>query len=311
MSSNPQSVWEYDLLWAKARAYIQRALSVNREDDLFPFWASLSLEFLARASLAKISPALLADASDADGRNIFYALGREPKIKNFVPKSIAISDVLTRCEQIVPEFTKELESFCKGLTNKRNEELHSGGIPFSKLPNHSWLPRFYEASKALLHHQGKTLEDFLGGEEAKAANVMLAAIADETAKSVKQIINAHESVWKQKDPGEQKTLAISALAHAQPWRGHVIECPSCKSAALLNGEEITQQPATLEGDQLVVRSVILPTELTCTACGLKIKGHNQVYAAGHGSQFTNTVRMDAVEYYANEDTSDGEEYNNE
>mgnify|MGYP003334415439 CR=1 FL=1 len=141
-TNTPQSVWNYDLLWAKAVLYMGRALEMPRDSELFPFWSSLALEFVARASLAYLSPTLLAEAGDQDGRHLLHALGIEPKVKGYVPKSIQISDVLARCKQIVPAFTEDMETFSRGFFNKRNEELHSGATPFSSLPNHSWLPRF-------------------------------------------------------------------------------------------------------------------------------------------------------------------------
>jgi hypothetical protein len=279
---------------------MERALDVPRDSDLFPFWSSLALEFLARASLSFVSPLLLAEASDPEGRNLVYALGFAPKIKNFVPKSLETSGVLARCEQIVPGFTKEIETFCKGLTNKRNEELHSGGLPFKQLENHTWLPRFYEAANVLLAFQKKSLEDFVGAEEAKAASVMLKSVADETAKSVQKIINAHKEVWQSKEEKEKSELGAIAEKAANPYVGHVVDCPACGSKALLFGEDIRQQPPVLEDDELVVRSVMLPVALSCKACGLSIKGHSLLYVAGLGSQFTNTVRYDPVDYYAEE-----------
>jgi len=292
---------------------MERALNVPRDDDLFPFWSSLALEFLARATLAHISPVLLADGSDPDGRNLLHALGLVPKIKNFVPKSLQTSDVLTRCEQVVPSFTKELELFCRGLTNKRNEELHSGGLPFMQIQNYTWLPRFYEAASVFLEFQGKKLSDFVGMDEAKAAEVMRKAVADEAAKSVQRLINAHAEVWKNKDQKEKDLLVAAAKKAASPWRGHVVDCPSCGSKALLHGEEIRQQPPVLENEELVVRSLMLPTELVCEGCGLTIKGHSQLYVAGFGSQFTNTVKYDPVDFYADQSESNdsGPEFNNE
>lgn len=294
---------------------MERALEVPRDDELFPFWSSLALEFLARAALAYVSPVLLAEVSDPDGRNLLHALGLEPKVKNFVPKSIQTSVVITRCEQVIPGFTKELELFCRGLTNKRNEELHSGGMPFSSLANHTWLPRFYEAASVLLAFQEKNLPDFVGELEATAADTMLKAIADEAAKSVQKLIYSHAEIWKNKTKGEQKQLARAANMAANPRFGHVVDCPSCGSKALLRGDEIRQQPPTLENEELVVRSVVLPTELECEACKLVIKSHSQLYAAGLGSQFTSTTRYDPVEYYGQDyDDHGGEgfdDFNNE
>lgn len=291
---------------------MERALAAPRDSDLFPFWSSLSLEFLARAALAHISPVLLAEVSDPDGRNLLHALGIVPKVKSFVPKSIQTTEVLTRCEQVVPDFTKELELFCRGFTNKRNEELHSGGTPFTSLANHTWLPRFYDAATVLLAFQKKTLKDLVGEQEAKAATTMLEAVADEAAKSVKKLINAHSEVWKNKSEKEQKQLSAVAKKAARSSLGHVVNCPACGSNALLTGEEIRQQPPVLEDEELVVRSFVLPTDLECEACGLTIKGHSQLYAAGLGSQFTNTATYDPVEFYAQEEEDyGGEGFNNE
>jgi hypothetical protein len=293
---------------------MDRALTVPRDDELFPFWASLALEFLARATLSGVSPLLLAEVDEPDGRNLLHALGLEPKVKNFIPKSIQTSEVLARCEQVVPDFTKDLELFCRGLANKRNEELHSGGTPFNDLPNHSWLPRFYEAAKVLLKFQKKSLPDFLGPEEARAGELMLKSLADEAAVSVKKLIAAHGAVWESKEAGEKKRLSEMAVRSALPYLGHVVACPACQSKALLMGENIRRQPYTLEQDKVVVRSVMLPNELRCEACGLTIKGHNMLYAAGLGSQYTKTVRIDPVDFYAEEeddDKDDEEEFNNE
>ncbi len=55
------SYWSHDGLWAKAVIYAQRATDEDRDGPLFPLWATLALEFVARACLAKVHPALLAD----------------------------------------------------------------------------------------------------------------------------------------------------------------------------------------------------------------------------------------------------------
>ena len=243
---NAQSLWSHDLLWSKARAYMERALNVPRDDDLFPFWSSLALELLARATLAYVHPTLVADTAEPDGRNLLHALGFDPKVKNFIPRTLGTAVILVRCQQIVPDFTKEHESFCRGFINKRNEELHRGGLPFSQLKNDSWLPRFYESCTALLSFQSKDLSDFVGLEEAKAAKIMLEAVADKTAKSVQKLVKEHEKAWKIKRQKEKDALTIAARNAAQPSLGHVIDCPACGSKALLHGEQIRQQPPVLE-----------------------------------------------------------------
>ena len=311
----PTLLWSHDPLWSKACVYMQRALGEPRDSGAFPFWASLALELVARSTLAHVHPALLADTSDRDGRNLVYAFGFTPTIKNFVPKSIPTSEVFSRCEGIVEGFTSELQKFCVGLATMRNEELHSGGLPFETFPNKLWLPRFYQACEALLKFQKKNLDDLLGKEEATAARHMLAAIADEGAKKVMKQIAHHTGTWNAKLKTEKETLRKRAALAAQPSLGHVVKCPACGCKALLTGEEVRQLPPRLEDEFLVIQQIILPNKFVCAGCDLIIEGHSQLHAAELGGQFTNTIKIDPVEYYDvpehQEEEGYYEEYNNE
>src|SRR5438874_11761280 len=94
--------WSFEKLMNKARIYVQRAFDANgREDALVPFWATIALEFLGRAVLAKINPALVADPQL--GENLLYACGFK-SVKS--PKSIMAKTVFARCEAIIEDFTQ-------------------------------------------------------------------------------------------------------------------------------------------------------------------------------------------------------------
>ncbi|HAO99264.1 MAG TPA: hypothetical protein DCQ83_04395 [Fibrobacteres bacterium] len=171
----------------------------------------------------------------------------------------------------------------------------------------------YEAAFVLLRYQKKSLVDLVGGDEAKAADTMLKAVADEAAKIVQKQISAYSEVWKSKKEEERQQLMKSANRHARPYKGHIVKCPACANNALVTGEEITQQQPSLENEELVVRTSVLPMDFECAACGLTIHGHAQLHAAGLGGQFTNKITFDPVEFYAVDDDAehDGSEYNNE
>src|SRR4051812_15292481 len=96
--------WDKESLWTKSRLYFERAFDEPREDPLFGFWCSLALELLARAALASISPALLAEP-DPDHKNLLYAL----KVKTAVAgrKSLGIARVLNLCTLLFPAFSEE------------------------------------------------------------------------------------------------------------------------------------------------------------------------------------------------------------
>ena len=104
-------VWDAAALFAKAQRYLDQATGHNSDDWQYALWASLSLELLARSSLANISPALLAD-TDKSWSSLYNALGFAPTEEKFAPKSIAVSEVFRRLTAVLPDFTKELENFC-------------------------------------------------------------------------------------------------------------------------------------------------------------------------------------------------------
>ena len=97
--------WDKDALWSKSKGYVERALQEDRNNEMFPFWLSLSLELLARAAVSSIHPLLLAEPNKDDPTNILHALGR-PTGKG-KPKSLAISGVFKLCRHLVPGFTEE------------------------------------------------------------------------------------------------------------------------------------------------------------------------------------------------------------
>jgi len=66
----------------------------------------------------------------------------------------------------------------------------------------------------------------------------------------------------------------------------------------------------LKGDFIVIRQIMLPTSLKCTACGLTISGHAALHAVDLGGQFTATSYYDPVDYYGGVFEPE-EEYDNE
>ncbi len=102
--------WHPDALYAKALRYVQRMGELDSDDSEYALWSGLSLEFLARAALANVTPALLADNKDG-WSSLFSALGFTPTEERFTPKSIPISEVFKRLMAILPSFAKENESF--------------------------------------------------------------------------------------------------------------------------------------------------------------------------------------------------------
>jgi hypothetical protein len=232
------SNWHPEALYLKAQRYAQHMANFDSDGWEYALWGSLSLELLARAALANISPALLAD-TDKSWSSLYHSLGFTPTEKKFVPKSIGTADVFKRLTAIITSFTTEHENFSILHTGRRNSELHSGELAFDGVKGSEWQPRFYETCKILLTSMGMSLEHFVGREEADVAQKLIQAAADDSAKAVRGDVEAHKKVWLSKDPDDQATLGASAAVWATRQAGHRVDCPACSSQALVIGEPVS------------------------------------------------------------------------
>lgn len=283
----------------------------DSDDWEYALWASLSLEFLARAALANVSPALLAD-TEKSWSSLYHSLGFTPTEERFAPKSIAISEVFRRLTSTLPEFTKELESFGIQHTGRRNAELHSGELAFDGVKGSVWQPRFYQTCQVLLKSMGMTLRDYVGEDEAEVAKKLIAAAADDSAKAVKGEVEAHKKVWLAKGPKDRETSAGSASVWATRHAGHRVDCPACESRALVTGEPVSAPVQRLSEGEITETQEYLPNQFECVACGLKIAGLSRLAVVGLGDRYKKTQVYDAAEYYAPDDEHHGyEDDNNE
>ena len=291
--------WSAEALLNKAQSYAEEMLSFPHDDWRFALWSTLSLELLGRAALSTISPTLVADAKD-NWHNLLHALDIQPTITKFNPRSISISEVFGRLKELVTTFTPELEVFCQRHMSKRNEELHSGSTPLVGTKGTSWLPTYYQACAVLLESMNDTLERFLGKTEADVAQAMIAAAIDESAKSVRQDINAHKVVWENSTEGKE-IRALQSSTWATRQTGHRVSCPSCSCDAILDGEPIAAPLRSVSEDEITETLEYLPSRFECVACGLRISGLSRLGAAGLGDTYNATFTYSGNEYFASDD----------
>ena len=257
--------WSEEALFAKAQLYIERMEAHPADDWQFGLWSTLALECVARAALAQISPVLLADASN--WRNLPYALGHKPTAKKFTPGSIPAKEVVARLSELLPEITQEIAGFCSQHFERRNAELHSGELIFSELGTSKWLPNYYLALRTLLKVMGKGLQDIVS--DPSNAEAMIEAFEDKAAKSVEQDIKAHEKVWLNKSDEERDTAIGQAKTWATRHAGHRVDCLSCRSPALLQGNPNGAVSTEVYEGEVTQRQSMLPTSFECVACGLR------------------------------------------
>lgn len=306
------AAYDPEALYTKAERYIQQMSELDSDSWEYALWSSLALEFLARAALANVSPALLAETDKGSWSSLLYAVGFTPNEEKFIPRSIAIAEVFKRLVTLVEDFVKEHESFGILHTGMRNAELHSGVAAFEGVKGSTWQPRFYRTCAVLLASMGMTLEDFLGEDEASVAQKLIDAAADESAKAVKGDIEAHKKVWLATDQGEREKLAAQAAVWATRQNGHRVDCPACASQALLYGEPVSAPTKKFSEDEIIETQEYLPNQFECIACRLKIAGLSRLAVVGLSDRYKKTQVYDPAEYYAPEDDWAGyEEDNNE
>ncbi len=253
------------------------------------------MELLARAALSHISPTLLADAKNWN--NTYYALGHTPITSKFSPVSIGIREVLDRLKAILPTFTSDMEKNAGTHMGRRNEELHSGGSPFTSLSSTAWLPGVYEVCSVLAESVGKDLAFLVGEEEEKTAKTLIDAARDKSAEAVKVSLAAHKTAWDSKAQADRDRLAEQARAWATPYSGHRVKCPACGSDALVYGSPIAEPLKSIQDDEITERQQHLPSQFECVACGLKISSYAQLNVCGLGEPYTSTSTYNAADYY--------------
>ncbi|MGE8534830.1 MAG: hypothetical protein ACN6OJ_09635 [Chryseobacterium sp.] len=295
------SAWTYEKLWLKGKNYIDKALLQDRESEMFPFFAAIALEFIARATLAKVHPALLAEPKD--GENILYAFGFQ-KRPLYTPISIPTKLVIERCEVIVPNFTESEKIFCKEITVKRNEELHSGNLGFENFPTKIWLSKYYKTLKILLEFQDKTLLDFLQNNEAEAAEEMISERDADLEKIVRDKISLHKKAFNSLTvdlQNEKITNSIKdKLFGIRVYRKDET-CPACGNIGILTGKLISVSEGRANEYEIIQNINVLPTHFFCFCCDFELENHQELDSIELGGQYKIEESFKPWEYFEEDD----------
>jgi hypothetical protein len=129
-----------EAIFAKSKAYVQRALRCKKADDLdeYQLWASLALELLGKTCLARIHPSLIANPQDQISLFAASGLNLGTDIK-----TIATHTLYDRLRHITKGFDESVKKFCDDISQRRNAELHSGEVPFKEMKLEAWESRYW------------------------------------------------------------------------------------------------------------------------------------------------------------------------
>lgn len=298
--------WDKDSLWAKSKIYFERAFQQDRADDVFGLWCAMGLELLSRSTVASFNAVLLAEP-DKDQKNILAALGLGSMTGQ--RKSIATTQVLNLCKELIPAFTESELKIALALAGRRNEEVHSGVAAFVEYKHQQWIGGFYKCCKVLAEAQGESLTSLFGEDEAKTADDIIKGINAELVSKVKSALAAYSRVFDGHDAAEQTRLKedaekqVELLSHKFH---HRVECPACKSAASVQGDTYGREQVEHKGSEIIVRQSVLPTKFSCVACGLKLTGYGELTAANVADHFTHRTHFTPEDYYELVDPNDEE-----
>lgn len=317
-TSNP--ALERDALYAKSQVYIRRGFRAQADKDTeeYQLWASLSLELLGKAALAKVHPALVADPTHF--QSLFAACGRQlsPDMKTITAKTL-----FERLSHLEKAFDSRHQKFCEQMAIRRNAELHSGESPFSGMSPEAWEREFWGAVETVLSMQDETLESWLGAEDSKAPAKIIEQAAQALDWAVKHRLTRckDDFLKKYQDPKLRQAKVDGSeklLWNDLSWDGSSRrDCPSCGSSgfvggALWNEEVVATEPGCYGTDdrgedydeppmETVEKSYTIEV-FECPVCGLHLYGTKEIAAAGLPEDFTERE---------NREMEFGEEYGND
>ena len=279
-----------DPLMGKSKAYISRALAAKAAGSMgeYQLWASLALELLGKAALAKIHPCLVADPQSFV--SLFAAAGMTigTDIKTIIAKTL-----FERLTHVSKRFDKKTQEFCINMSLKRNAELHSGEAPFEGVVATSWEGRYWHTAEIILEASDSSLENWLGADRAKAPKEVIAEYTHATEEAAKVRVQTAAEAFAER-PKREREEALSKAASLDTWtvrRSFRLvaddiwdtKCPACSSRSFLAGtkynEEVSEDDDK-ESDEETVEASYVAEEFLCPSCGLHLDSRDAIAATG-------------------------------
>lgn len=282
MSTAPSPFDRTDL-WAKAKNFINRSFDARDADDFATaaMWAACALELLGKAALSYRNPCLIADPSD-DGKSLLIAAGLSSDYPK--AKSIPAKAVFARCKAAFQPFNADEAD---RIAKARNEELHSGLLPFDSVLNQNvWWERFWAQAIILIEAQDEDIDSFVGAGRSSIAQKHLDSNVDHvkqhTARRIAEAVQRWAVAQTSMDAASSLETYLRRLPTVLAEYSSSVTCPACEQSGLLLGEDVASSEVEVDhgtGDAWEIVAVY-PDAFRCGHCGLALDGSPYLDAAG-------------------------------
>lgn len=279
-----------EALHSKSKVYIGRALARKGTGDIdeYQLWASLALELLGKAALARKHSSLVVDPTHWQSMFVAAGINVTTDVKTITAKTL-----FERLAHLVPRFDKTIQKFCQDMAERRNAELHSADLPFQTMRLDAWEARYWHACDTILHQMGYSLEQWLGAADAKAPRQLLDEAAKALDSAVKLRVEAAKEQFEALKKAERERLAADAeLREPQHQTGlfkgsydeiWTARCPACKCRALMTGQQTSEDISEERNEDAIWETVdreFVGEEFRCPTCDLLLMGNDEIDAAG-------------------------------
>lgn len=288
--------WTKEAYFSKATLMWRKATSHQRDSFDYYFHFTFFLEHVIRGAIVSRNPALNAAR---DEESLLYSAGADAKS----PRTIELSKALNFVRRLIPEVSEAETKAIGVLLDFRNTELHDDTTQFDEAVLKQVIPDCQMFVIRLLMFAQASPEDVLGKEDASAFEASRRAKTGDRQRRVRGLIETakdrffHLSQEEQLTLKEASTPSFVSAVYKDGRHVRQQKCPSCAGLGLLMGRAYGASAPMLRDDELQVEVRVIPEAFECKACGLSLRGLDEIIAVPLPGEFTSIGNVDVIEHF--------------
>lgn len=289
--------WDAEAMLLKAKLFLNHAMDhgeEHRDFDERALWASLALELLAKAALARVSPVLIA-APNEEGNSLLVASGLVEGDVRFM--SVQAKTLFSRCSKAFKPFN---DKEAQAIAAARNEYLHGAAPSFTTIPAEAWWPRYWAQAHILIHACDRVLEDIVGNDRVGLVEDYLAKNKRNIEHRLEMLLERARQQLARHDSGQMRAGEAAEWSRYRPGAlsaglhySTAQTCPACGDAGLLEGEDIDDaqahhQQVAEDAYDSWMELTIGSSYFSCDRCHLVLDSYELVEASDLPASFDAT-----------------------